>query len=364
MRSLRPVACYTLLLAVFLLTAGCEDSGVIAPSDSQIIMLANPTTIVIDDNGGDTSGVSTITAQLFDANGFPLQGLSVTFNTTEGTLASRPPSEAPILVETDANGLATDVLTLTVNDAYTVDVTASSGTLSGSVQVSKRHTSENTRPTAVITADPPTEQYLSGNVKFYGTDSSDPDGAITCYQWRIEADRDADTNGVSQETRLWQGPARLQVSETYFKLQQVSVTLWVSDDADAGSWCESCDDQSPDDCGDPESAFNGAPDSLLYDITCPTPTASVDDATKNATIGEPVTLDGSSSSSGYAGVAIADWTWDCGDGNDPVIPDPEGDPGVAVCTYNTVDIYTATLTVTNGCGESDVATVRITVTAQ
>jgi hypothetical protein len=131
-------------LACALLFVRCEESDVFAPSDGTMQLDAIPGTVVIDTEATDPSADVTIRAQLFSAGGFPLSDRTILFSATGGVLASGGQG-----VETDDNGIATDTLTVTEGDPESIEVTARSGTVSGTVTVTK---SELTGE-IVVTAD-------------------------------------------------------------------------------------------------------------------------------------------------------------------------------------------------------------------
>lgn len=95
-----------------------------APTVTTIAMTANPTTI----NGG-TGGSSIITATVLDENNQPIEGISVLFETTLGTLSA-------ITANTDDDGQARVTLTIPQNTpAGTATVTGSARGVEGSVDV-------------------------------------------------------------------------------------------------------------------------------------------------------------------------------------------------------------------------------------
>ena len=137
-----------LLVLVVLLGVSCESTPVTAPPDGQMTLTANPGTVVINVESGEDSAQSTLIVQMFDASGFAVTGTNVAFLTTGGTLESSDtscsggtckqtgescsansdcPSVPPTPIETNASGIAIDVLTLTLPDPTSVDVTATSG---------------------------------------------------------------------------------------------------------------------------------------------------------------------------------------------------------------------------------------------
>jgi len=100
---------------------------------------ADPETIVLDpcdpqaptDPGsGKLLGTSAITAYLLDADLRPLVGVEVTFSTSAGVLSSMG---QPVL--TDANGRATDTLSVTEDETGDVEVSAQGGGFEEAVSI-------------------------------------------------------------------------------------------------------------------------------------------------------------------------------------------------------------------------------------
>ena len=143
-----------ILLAAVSLWLGCEDDGITAPPMSQLVVTANPGAIVLDPDAGIDTGQATIAATVFDANGFPRRDVLVTFTTSGGVLASAAGGSSPAQVLTNSQGVALDTLTLAVTDPDSVEVTASSATISQSVTVTKSVVEGsifvNANPTTVI----------------------------------------------------------------------------------------------------------------------------------------------------------------------------------------------------------------------
>lgn len=79
----------------------------------EVRLFASPQTVLIDEPAAHTEGQSTITAQVFDDRGRAMIGASVGFTTSAGTSTS---GGAPTAVKTDANGVATDILSLALRD--------------------------------------------------------------------------------------------------------------------------------------------------------------------------------------------------------------------------------------------------------
>jgi len=370
MRDRSPYLLPVLLLLGAALATSCENTDLTAPTDGQLIVNASPKSIVIDRLAGEESGQSTILAQVYDAKGFALDGAVVTFITTGGTLASADnscaasscritgdactensdcPTVSPQPKKTDSSGAVTDVLTLGLADPASVDVTVISGAQSGSVTVNKTIAEGNIPPTAVVTASPEDAQAVDLPVTFDGRGSSDPDGAITCYQWVINAT-------VAASKKVVQGQAASLIDETYAAEQVLTVQLWVSDEPQSSEWCPSYDGPPGDASIAPQSRFSADSDLLRYEILCDTSDPVVD-AGSNQTL----TLDGNNQASAdLSGRAsdnesgITSERWSCGNGQ-------SANESEITCTYTSAGDYTATFSATNGCGMTAQDTVAIKV---
>jgi len=114
-----------LVAAVFGIAA-CNNSDPTAPADSTVTLTANPTTVVVPNNG---QGTTELTATLRSKSGAREPGQEMTFSTTSGLLD--PAAGTTIL--TDDNGQAMATLTLTSNSPPTV--TAQSGSITATVQI-------------------------------------------------------------------------------------------------------------------------------------------------------------------------------------------------------------------------------------
>ncbi|MCH9662149.1 MAG: Ig-like domain-containing protein [Gammaproteobacteria bacterium] len=101
---------------------GSTNVDFVVGSAANVDVTANPTTLT-----ADGSSTSAITARVTDANGNPIAGESVTFQTTGGTIA-------PAAATTDANGEANATLTASTS-IETATVTASADATSNSVDV-------------------------------------------------------------------------------------------------------------------------------------------------------------------------------------------------------------------------------------
>jgi hypothetical protein len=354
------------------LIVSCEDTTPLAPVESDFTATASPETIVIDEPGGQTEGQAVITAQIFESSNYPLEGISVTFTTTGGTLSDpdNPEATAPITKETDEDGLAVVLLTLTLDDADTVTVTARSGTLTATANVTKSVGSGNLLPEAILVLDPPNSQERNKNILFDGRDSDDPDGDITCYKWAI------DSTLQGSEREVAQGSSKEWFVKRYSDEQILSVELFVSDDPDCTALCVECgppNDNNPCDVSDeaPSSCFSASAIEPNYEIVCDltapvvvVPSDQILTMEDTGTDGIPdaadIELSGSGSSDPEADSLT--FTWNCGNGTG----DQEVETVTCVYTSPSVDLdppyYTARLTVTNvPCGMTSTDTVKITV---
>lgn len=341
-----------LALLAGLMVPSCEDSQLLAPADGQIIVTANPARATVDPVNGPATADITITAQVFDMDSFPLQKVSVTFSTTGGELASEGPGNVPGSVETDKNGVAVDVLTVSAADGPAAVVTARSGTVLETVSVDVDVAGQNDLPTAVLEIVPANRQGVGQPVVFSGAASTDPDGdLITCYQWTITP-----PTGSQQIIQLT-GPTTPQQTFGQFTPPStatgtgtLSVTLRVSDDPEIN--CT----PTP---ALPATMFSGDIDTIAsYSIVCdasaPTAEAGAPQTVTLSSGGE-VTLNGGVSSDAQTG--IVEYRWTCGNGMaETVGPSPTVD-----CTYTTTGTKTAQLTVENGCGDMASDTVSVTV---
>jgi hypothetical protein len=358
MRSLARFTLFSLTLALMAaFMPGCEDSPLIAPVDSDFLLVANPATVTIDEPDGETEAGTIITAQLFDVSNFPMEGVTISFSASGGSLAlSAGGAEAlpPVIVDTNANGLATVYLTLTLTDDSSIEVVARSGTLSASATVTKVVTPGNMQPEAYISSIPDNRQQVNIPVNFSGLNSLDPDGDdITCYKWTINS-------SIPAEDKVLQGHVRASIIERYNQEQTLTVTLHVSDDPEYAAFCNECEGD-PAACGASDSNFSPFFDSLdpQYEIVCdltdPLVFAGPDQTVTLAGADVDVSLDGSNSRDDDSATLTYNWT--CGNGTLPV------STSQVTCTYDSASVFTARLTVTNDCGLSASDDVRITVNA-
>jgi len=273
-----------------------------------------------------------------------MEGVTITFSASGGTLAlSSGGAEAtpPVMVETDANGIATVYLTLTLIDDSSIEIVARSGALTSSATVAKVVTAGNMQPEAYISAIPSNRQQLNIPVNFSGLSSLDPDNDdITCYKWTI-------TSSIPAEDKVLQGHVSVSIIERYNQEQILAVTLHVSDDPNYAAFCNECEGD-PAVCGASDSNFSPFFDSLdpqyqiVCDLTDPLAFAGSDLTVTLAGATVDVLLDGSSSRDPDSGPL--QFEWDCNNNT------PHQFTEQVTCTYDSTGIKTATLEVTNDCG--------------
>jgi hypothetical protein len=348
-----------LLPAAFaLVLAGCEDSGLTAPADGSVIVRANPSTVVIDPSSTvedppgsgnfvpQSSGTSQITAQIFDADGKPQQGISVSFTTTGGTLASNN-----AVRKTDANGIALDTLTLRTTDASEVEVTAASSSINAKAVVKRQVLTPNLPPQGVVVIAPRDQQGSNKPVVFDGTASADPeDDPITMYRWTVTSNN---PDSGAPNPLVIEGPAANSFDRIFANVQDLAGSLQVTDDPQAAAQFAA---------GIPVSYPSATP--FVYKIVrvvCtdnrdPVAVISGDTVRVSGLTGQTfnIQLDGTLSSDPDQ-VGIADYVWNCG--NNRVAQEQPPDGSKAVCQYVvglSTQTYTATLNVKDkGTGTFD-----------
>lgn len=329
-----------LLFGLVALSLSCEESQLTAGEGTEIFVTASPTTVSIDEPGGETAEQVVITALLVEEGGFPASGLAVLFTATSGSFASDS-------VVTDANGSARNTLTFDLNSEGgvpegEVEVTARSGAISGSVTVTVDIVGQNQLPTAAISASPSGCPATNQDVNFSGTttDPDTPDDPITCWCWTI------DTTLVGAD-EVVAGASLSDLRRSFTSDQNLTVRLRVSDVP--GVTCAT-------DCeNNPGSQFGPFSTALSYRIDRSNPIADAG-PDQTATIGgganAPVVLNGNQSSDPHSGITTYQWL--CGNGTNQT--------GVSVtCSYTTAGTYTAQLTVTNACALTDSDTAQVTV---
>jgi len=316
----RGLAAAVLATGIILTMTGCEDSGVNAPSDGNLVLTPAVANIVIPE--GANEGSFTFTAALYSPTGNPLKGVNIRFVTSAGSWNQE-------VVTTDDIGEARATLTLQTSDPAEVDVQARSSSLFADATAFKT-VQANDPPRAAIIDVPLGEQQVGSVVTFDGSASLDSDGSITCYQWTIDSDFDPDDEIV-------QGVGASGLQRTYNAEQFMSVVLRVSDSPAVGAVCN-----------DPAvigiDLFSPLLAAITYTITCentpPTAVAGNDVTTTISGTEVSVILDGRGSFDTDG--TIDEYRWDCGNGRPA---QPTGVPGLVNCRYTSENAYIAELTV-------------------
>ena len=231
------LAALGLLLAVGLFAA-CSDSdptgGVFNRSnvneEDGFILEADPATVVIDltdpstptdPDTGKAYGETVLTATALDDEGTPQEGLEINFAAQHGKLAS---DGSP--VATDAEGVATDTLTLFEDAPASVMVSAFDGEREEIIEVIVEVIYPNRPPVADagddVTAECDSEDGTA--VILDGSNSSDPDSTpdtnddIVSFEWFV-------AYGPPDELLIAEG----EVTQAEFSLGSHEVTLLVTD---------------------------------------------------------------------------------------------------------------------------------------
>lgn len=357
------------LASVFMF--GCEDTEITAPEGSTITLVAQPSSISISQEAGETRGSAEIVAQLLSSTGLPQADIPLFFTTNGGLLGSVNnqcvdescantggacvvdddcPAVSGSSIETDANGIASDVLTIRLaDDPETVEVTVQSTVSSTTISVG---TNVNAGPSAQISATPANGARTGSPITFGATTQSGV--VITCYEWQIES-----SNPANSETIYATSPTinkRYGDPFTRGAEQDLTVQLRVSGQS---GLCRQ---------GLPFSQFE---DSISYRIRCDftDPTA---DAGPNV-----VRSLANDAQNGVVSVALRAtafddedpclfYTWDCDTAGTPPACDPDAEDccgvGASVtCEYQTEGTFSPRVTVTNQCGRiaEDNLTVQI-----
>jgi hypothetical protein len=118
-----------MVLLIVAFAGACKDSDVLDPGDSTMTLTASPSRVVFA-TGDQTPVPVNLAAQVRHSDGSPERGIAVTFSTTAGVLTSAGES-----VETDLGGVAHDVLTVYPDAPSSIEVTATSGTLTKTVAI-------------------------------------------------------------------------------------------------------------------------------------------------------------------------------------------------------------------------------------
>ena len=364
----KQVAMGTALMLAVLLALSCEDSDVTVPDGSTITLVANPASVQIDQEGGETEGSSSIVAQVLDSNNIPLEDVPLFFTTTAGTLTS---GGQP--TDTDDVGVATDTLTLKLNgDPNTVTVKVKGTGLEATIEITKVVNTGAVDPVAKIVATPATGQRTGLPFSFDGKDSTkDPNVELTCFDWKITSSKKVFVGGTSgcatcstpgsptcKNSCVTRTPTpeilTLTIGEEGDETldQDLAVVLRVSDEPAIVDDCNNASTPDP-------SLFGPFPATLNYQLRC--------DATDPFVEAGPNQAESLSANGGVVTVTLVatasdpedphlDYVWDCGNG--------DGGSGQTVtCQYTVVDQYTATVIVTNDCGRVKSDSLVVTVSS-
>ena len=357
------------LLSIFM--SGCEDTEVTAPEGSTITLVAQPSSITISQEAGETRGSATLAAQLLSSSGLPQADIPLFFTTNGGLLGSVNnqcvdgfcaktgggcavdgdcPPVTSTSIKTNSNGIATDILTIRLaDDPETVEVTVQSTVSSTTIQVG---TNVNAGPSAQITATPSNGARTGSPITFGASTQSGV--LITCYEWQISSSTPANSETIYATTPTIN--KRYGTPFTRTAEQDLTVQLRVS--GQQGT-CGS---------GLPFSQFE---DSISYRIRCDftDPTA---DAGPNV-----VRSLANDAQNGVVSVALRAtafddedpcllYTWDCDTAGTPPACDPNvtdccGVGASVTCNYSTEGTFSPKVTVTNQCGRiaEDNLTVQI-----
>jgi hypothetical protein len=352
--------------------SGCEDTEITAPEGSTITLVAQPQSITINQEAGESRGNTSLAAQLLGSSGLPQSGVPLFFTTNGGLLGSVNnqcvndfcadtggacvvdsdcPAVSSTSTETNSNGIATDVLTIRLaDDPETVDVTVQSTVSSTTISVG---TNVNPGPTAAISATPANGARTGSPITFAAATAAGV--IITCYEWQITSSnpntRDETIYATTPTISKKYGDPFTRGSE-----QDLAVLLRVSGQQGV--------------CG-PGLPFSQFEDSISYRIRCDFTDPTVD-AGPNV-----VRSLANDAQDGFVSVALRAsafddedpclfYTWDCDTSGTPPAcnPDLEDCCGVGAsvtCKYSTEGAFSPSVTVTNQCGRlvEDNLTVQI-----
>ena len=185
-----------------------------------VIDLTDPSTPT-DPQTGKGFAETVLTATALDDEGIPQEGLEILFDSSGGLLAS---NGSPVI--TDAEGVATDTLTLYEDDPAEIDVAATDSTRREIIQLSLEVIRPNDPPVADAGGDQTVEcDSADGTtVVLDGSNSSDPDSTpdtnddIVSFQWFV-------AYGTPDEMMIAEG----EVAQAAFELGSHEVTLLVTD---------------------------------------------------------------------------------------------------------------------------------------
>lgn len=289
------------LLFLFL---SCEKSDPTAPTNSTILISADPQSVSPDHTG---FGESTIKAQVLDGSFNPVKDVGVIFSASPtGEFSS-----GGAAIRTDSNGRAQDTLR---TDADTT-ATARSGEVSAEIDISF---GEGNKPPNVLLMSTPNPAKENEDIVFDGSGSIDTDGFISNYLWEIFPDIDP--------PEVIEGSDVFSLVKSYSQEQNIIVRLTITDN-------DGAIDQ----------------DFLIQEVVeniPPNANAGPDQKTKLILSSVSVQLDGVQSSD-EDGILVR-YLWNCGNGT---IDEGFTGDSVGTCDYFATGDYNVLLTVyDNGNG--------------
>jgi hypothetical protein len=366
MTTTRHALLAALALGLGVLSAGCEDSPLVAGSDWKMSITANPGSVLDPSTSGNTDIQVAVT--LVDAKGVPKQGITVYFNASIKGLVSGQKG-----VKTDASGTARDVLPVTIDNyppsvtvpatptvpahvqTPDITITATSAGVTETANVTTGKATVNHPPVASIVASPQNQQASGGAVVFDGSASTDPDAGeiVTMYRWVLTS-TNPDAGMPNPFIAEGQGVSGLQFPNdtlpAFKNIQDLTVSLFVTEDPNAPA----------DFAAGKTIAYRGQ-ETQVYSIVAvrcdsnTAPTAVLSGADQQQIFGFPQSLvsfqlDGSLSSDPETPIDI--YNFSCGNGSAPV---PGTSPSKVTCRYLVDAVprtYTPALTVVDrGTGQ-------------
>lgn len=296
---------YLMIMGLFFMQLlSCESSDPTAPTDSTILLTADPQTVRPDHTG---FGESLITAQVLNPSFNPVEGVGVIFSASPtGEFTSGGSS-----IMTNSNGRAQD--TLKTNADTTV--TARSGAASSDISITF---GEGNQAPNTLLLSTPNPAKVDEDIVFDGSGSIDIDGFISNYFWEIFPDLDA--------PETVEGPEEFTLVRSYSQEQSIIVRLTLTDN-------DGAIDQ----------------DFLIQEVVDnkpPSANAGPDQTTKLITTSVIVQLDGGQSTD-EDGIIVR-YLWNCGNGT---IDEGFTGDSIGTCRYFTTGDYNVLLTVyDNGNG--------------